>query len=58
MATKEVEVGGGMDLVDEQRSKCLGGIVHTIARACANENWGLVVEAAEDYLRFVLGSHR
>ena len=50
MATKED--GVRVREVHELRCKSLEDIVRSIAGACAYENWGLLVEAAEDYQRF------
>ena len=33
------------------REKVLDTIVRSLSRSCENENWGLIVEAAEDYQR-------
>lgn len=37
----------------EDKGKVLKSIVESLAKSCENENWGLMVEAAEDYQRYV-----
>ena len=37
------------EAVEASRGKILNGIVDCLAKSLENENWGLMVEAAEDY---------
>ena len=34
-----------------EKEKLLSAVNKSLASACENENWGLIVEAAEDYQR-------
>ena len=41
--------GGGRGGSDGERGQMLATIVESLARSRENEDWGLIVEAAEDY---------
>ena len=55
MATKQQQeglAGSGENVGD--RGKMLSAIVESLGRSRENESWGLMVEAAEDYQRWVV----